>query len=178
SADSHQRAASCQLEIQAILAYLPQACALQQTPFPTRIVHNDAKVANILFNESGEAALAVIDLDTTQPGCALHDYGDMLRSMTCRAAEDCQDINQVKVNPSYAEAVRRGWLQGCGDLLTPLEIAHMPLAGAWISTELAARFLADYLSGDLYFQTSRPQQNLDRARVQLQIAMQLASLQE
>jgi hypothetical protein len=102
----------------------------------------------------------------------------MLRSMTCRAAEDCQDINQVKVNPSYAEAVRRGWLQGCGDLLTPLEIAHMPLAGAWISTELAARFLADYLSGDLYFQTSRPQQNLDRARVQLQIAMQLASLQE
>lgn len=173
-ADPLQRAASCQDEIQAVLDYLPQAESLQQTPFPARIVHNDAKIANILFDESGEAVRAVIDLDTAQAGCALHDYGDMLRSMTCRAAEDCTDANKVVVDADYAQAVREGWLAGCGDLLTPIEFENMPHAGQWIATELAARFLSDYLTGDSYFQTTRPGQNLDRARVQLQIASQLA----
>ena len=39
-----------------------------------------------------------------------------------------------------------------------------------IATELGSRFLADYLSGDTYFGTSRPGQNLDRATVQLTLA--------
>ena len=175
--DAHHRVATCQDEIQAVLDYLPTARDLHQTPFPVRIVHNDAKIANILFDESGEKVHAVIDLDTTQPGCALHDYSDMLRSMTCLAAEDCADLSQVVVDPDLVSAVRCGWLEGCGGLLTDIEIEHMPRAASWIATELGARFLTDYLNGDAYFNITRPRQNLDRARVQLHLASQLARLQ-
>jgi hypothetical protein len=41
--------------------------------------------------------------------------------------------------------------------------------------EQAVRFLADYLAGDVYFRTFRPDQNLDRSRVQVRL---LASMLE
>ena len=35
--------------------------------------------------------------------------------------------------------------------------------------ECGMRFLADYLSGDVYFRTAYPEHNLDRARTQLKL---------
>jgi hypothetical protein len=35
------------------------------------------------------------------------------------------------------------------------------------------RFLADHLSGDVYFKITRPGQNLDRARVQFRMAEEM-----
>ena len=45
----------------------------------------------------------------------------------------------------------------------------MALGAINITIELAARFLTDYLCGDLYFKTSRENHNLDRARNQIQL---------
>ena len=39
-----------------------------------------------------------------------------------------------------------------------------------LTAELATRFLADYLDGDLYFKTSYPQHNLVRSRCQIALA--------
>jgi hypothetical protein len=36
-----------------------------------------------------------------------------------------------------------------------------------IVAEMAARFLADHLAGDVYFRTSRPDHNLHRAQTQI-----------
>jgi hypothetical protein len=41
----------------------------------------------------------------------------------------------------------------------------------------AVRFLADHLSGDLYFRVLREGHNLDRARVQLRLAEQMRAAQ-
>ena len=42
--------------------------------------------------------------------------------------------------------------------------------GAKLMTlECGVRFLTDYLNGDSYFHTSRPGQNLDRARTQMKL---------
>ena len=38
-----------------------------------------------------------------------------------------------------------------------------------MTLECGMRFLADYLNGDTYFKTSRPKQNLDRARNQFKL---------
>jgi len=48
---------------------------------PKRIVHNDTKLNNILFESKGENVLAVVDLDTTMPGYLAYDFGDMVRSV-------------------------------------------------------------------------------------------------
>jgi N-acetylhexosamine 1-kinase len=39
-----------------------------------------------------------------------------------------------------------------------------------LTAELATRFLADYLDGDLYFKTNSPDHNLVRTRCQIALA--------
>ena len=38
---------------------------------------------------------------------------------------------------------------------------------------MGTRFLADYLNGDVYFRVKHPRQNLDRARNQFHLALQM-----
>ena len=42
----------------------------------------------------------------------------------------------------------------------------MTFGGALMTLECGVRFLADYLDGDHYFRTARPEHNLDRCRTQ------------
>ena len=41
--------------------------------------------------------------------------------------------------------------------------------------ECGMRFLTDYLEGDVYFRTARPDHNLDRARTQFALAEEMLS---
>jgi hypothetical protein len=50
----------------------------------------------------------------------------------------------------------------------------LEVAGALITYEQALRFLTDFILGDVYYRTTRPEQNRDRARAQLAL---LASMQ-
>ena len=51
----------------------------------------------------------------------------------------------------------------------------MPLGAKTITLELAARFLKDYLEGDLYFKASYPGHNLVRTRAQLKLVEDMES---
>jgi len=132
----------------------------------TRVVHNDAKIANVLFDKRTREPLCLVDLDTVMPGLPLHDFGDLIRSIATNAAEDEPDVRRVAVRSHYVEAATMGYLEEAGNFLTPVERQHLGLAGRVIALEQAARFLTDFLEGDHYYQTTRPNQNLDRARAQ------------
>jgi hypothetical protein len=54
-------------------------------------------------------------------------------------------------------------------VMTREEIDNLVLAGRIITLEQAVRFLTDFLTGDQYYRTTRPGQNLDRARTQLRL---------
>ena len=54
--------------------------------------------------------------------------------------------------------------------ISDAEMENMPWGALLMTLELTARFLKDYLEGDLYFKTSREGHNLDRARCQLALA--------
>ena len=130
-----------------------------------RIVHNDAKIANVLFDESGSAAVCVVDLDTAMPGIALHDYGDLARSTASASGEDAPP-EEVSVRLEYLDALTAGFLEGTGGL-SAAERALLPVAARVITYEQAVRFLADHLDGDRYFRIERPGQNLERCRTQI-----------
>ena len=66
-------------------------------------------------------------------------------------------------------AFLQGYLDACGASLTDKEIEVLPLGAKIITGELAARFLKDYLDGDVYFSIHRPRHNLDRTRTQLKL---------
>jgi Ser/Thr protein kinase RdoA (MazF antagonist) len=142
---------------------------------PERVVHNDAKLSNVLFDAVSGAALCVTDLDTVMPGLALFDFGDMVRSMTCPCAEDAIELHDVTVQPELFAALARGYLAAVGTMLTTAEREHLVRAGHVITLEQGVRFLTDYLLGDGYYKTTRPEQNLERARTQFRL---VASLEE
>lgn len=140
-----------------------------------RAVHNDAKIANLLFDADHGDALAVVDLDTVMPGSSLHDVGDLIRSTVGTAEEDEPELFNMLVRPEYFAAVVEGWFAGAGEVLTPLERELTVTAGRILSFEQAVRFLTDHLDGDRYYPVTHPGHNLDRARAQIALLLDLTA---
>jgi len=172
-ADSHNRAAAAHGEIERARRHSSLAGVLldlrQRGGIPERIVHNDAKISNVLFDRTTGESLCVVDLDTVMPGLALYDFGDMVRSMTSAAAEDETDMSRIDVRISLFEALARGYLEAASAFLTPTERANLVTAGKLITLEQGVRFLTDFLGGDTYYKTQRPNHNLERCRTQFKL---------
>jgi len=168
--DSHDRVGSAGVEIDYALEQRGTAAVLLDAhrtgTVPERVVHNDAKISNVLLDQQTGEGLCVVDLDTVMPGLSLFDFGDMVRTMTSPAAEDAGDPAGAEVSLSLFRALAGGYLAEMGPLLTPGERALLVTSGRLITLEIGVRFLTDYLCGDNYFHTDHPEQNLHRCRVQ------------
>ena len=139
---------------------------MRRGEIPERITHNDTKINNVMLAPDGSNV--VIDLDTTMPGSALYDFGDMVRTSTAAAAEDEKDLSKVYSKKEYFEALVRGYLANA-KFLTEAERASMALSGRIITLTIGIRFLTDYLKGDVYFHTAYEEHNLVRCRTQLKM---------
>jgi hypothetical protein len=131
---------------------------------PVRLTHNDTKINNVLFRKS--SAVAVIDLDTVGPGIVHYDYGDSLRTLANRCAEDEKDPDKAGLNQQAFIAFTRGYLSETAPMLTEPERETLYLAPRLMTFIIGIRFLTDYLNGDVYFKTTNPDHNLIRTRVQ------------
>ena len=133
---------------------------------PLRVVHNDPKIANVLFDAHSGEAIAVIDWDTIQAGSILSDFGDMVRSMTPTFSEDEADVNKVEVVLPLFEGLASGFVPKIQSALSPVEKEHLLQGAFWIILEQMMRFLGDYLNGDVYYKVRYAEHNLVRARNQ------------
>lgn len=116
---------------------------------PERVTHNDTKCSNVLMEKETKKAVCVIDLDTVMPGSALYDYGDAVRSATCKWIPDGGD--NVEFDLDVFEAYTKGYLSEMKEYLTDREKELMGYS-IWLMTmECGIRYLADYLGGDLIF---------------------------
>lgn len=165
--DPAGRVQDAKAELAQCHAHRALASALAGMAQRRMLVHNDAKLANVLFGLDGERPVAVIDLDTVMAGSPLQDAGDLIRSTASRAPEDASDPRDVIADPAMVVAVLHGWFAGAGDILSADERQAAVLAGCVITLEQAVRFLTDYLRGDVYYHCTDPDQNLRRARTQL-----------
>jgi hypothetical protein len=175
--DPHGRAAGAMPEIAFARAHEPLTRAivprLADGSLPERVTHNDTKINNVLFDVASGEAVCVIDLDTVMPGAAVYDFGDLVRTMTCSAAEDERDLAKVELSLELYEAIARGYLEAARAFLVPAEVETLVPGGTLITFETGLRFLTDHLEGDGYFRIHRPGQNLDRARTQLRLTAEL-----
>jgi aminoglycoside phosphotransferase (APT) family kinase protein len=142
---------------------------------PLRVTHNDCKLNNVMIDDVTGEGICVIDLDTVMPGLSLYDFGDMVRTATSPAPEDERDLSKVRMQMPMFEALVEGFLEGAGAILTAEEIEQLPFAGKLIALETGMRFLTDYLDGDIYFKTARPDHNLDRCRTQCRLVESIES---
>ncbi len=139
---------------------------LEDKTIPFRMTHNDTKINNVLFDAVTHQAVCVIDLDTVMPGTVLYDFGDMVRTSTCVAAEDETDLSKVTMDINIFASLVKGYLEELNEVLTKNEIENLVYGAELIIYEQAIRFLTDYLEGDPYYKTKYPEHNLDRAKNQ------------
>jgi Ser/Thr protein kinase RdoA (MazF antagonist) len=139
---------------------------------PKRLVHGDLKISNVLFNQTHDRALALVDLDTLASLTIPVEMGDAFRSWCNPAGEDAV---RVTFRADLFAAGIEGYASGARTLLTVDERAALVPAVETIALELASRFCADALH-ESYFGwnpekfASRSEHNLARAQSQLALA--------
>ncbi len=143
--------------------------AMNKGKIPERITHNDTKFNNVMMDVLTGEAMCIVDLDTVMPGCALYDFGDMVRTTTSPTLEDEPDLSKVRMQMPMFKKLAEGYLSAAGAFLTKNEKAHIAFSGKLITFEIGLRFLTDFLSGDTYFRIHRPAHNLDRCRTQFKL---------
>lgn len=174
AADVAGRVGEVREEIDFLLRAKEQACRLtdlgQEGKLPLRVTHNDTKINNVLFDAVTKEPLVVIDLDTVMPGLVGNDFGDAIRFAANFVEEDCPDCEKVGVDLSVFRAFAEGFLEKTHKTLTQTEADTLALSCFALTAELSARFLTDYLEGDVYFNTKYPGHNLVRTRCQIALA--------
>jgi len=137
------------------------------TDYPTRIMHHDCKISNILFDAGTHEVICPVDLDTVMPGKYFSDIGDMVRTMACTEEENSTAWELIDVKPDYYHAIINGYLEGMGNDFTAAEKQHIHQPGLLLTYMQCIRFVTDFLNNDIYYKTSYPEQNLNRALNQL-----------
>mgnify|MGYP002138619658 FL=1 len=175
--DPRGRLSSCRAELEFIRAREQDVDRLLdlQTKgiLPTRITHNDTKINNVLIDAATGKGICVIDLDTVMPGLSAYDFGDSIRTGANDCAEDEPDQSKVHFDLHLYEVFAKGYLSTAGASMSPAEKKSLAWGAKLMTLECGIRFLTDYLEGDHYFHTARPDHNLDRARTQFTLVRQM-----
>ncbi|MEP7277030.1 MAG: phosphotransferase [Bacteroidota bacterium] len=138
-----------------------------ETDYPTRIMHHDCKISNILFDKTTNMVICPVDLDTVMPGKYFSDIGDMIRTMACTEEENSVSWETIDVKADYYKAIINGYLEGMGKGLTAAEKTNIHRSGLLLTYMQCLRFVSDFLNNDTYYKTTYPEQNLNRALNQL-----------
>ena len=180
--DQHNRAKDARAEIDFALKHERVVDvildAMAKGRIPERITHNDTKFNNVMLDVLTGEAMCIVDLDTVMPGCALYDFGDMVRTTTSPTLEDELDLSKVKMQMPMFKKLAQGYLSTAGEFLTKAEKAHIAFSGKLITFEIGIRFLTDFLAGDTYFRIHRPGHNLDRCRTQFKLVGSIEQQEE
>ena len=139
-----------------------------------RIVHNDTKINNILFDGITGQTICAIDLDTLMPGYFIYDLGDMVRTFVSPVSEEEKDITKIVFRKNIYEALTKGYLSRMNEVMSVEEKSAISFSGLMMTYIMALRFLADYLNGDTYYHTTYTGQNLVRANNQFRLLQVLS----
>lgn len=168
--ETHPRFAEVLPVARAILEHGAQLPPLG--PLPTRIIHGDLKVTNLMFVRGSAEALAILDLDTMAHDTLAAEMGDALRSW-CNPLGESDP--RAELDLGLYRAATGAYVEAAEDVLTAAERRALPAGLETIALELSARFCADalresYFGWDSARFGSRGEHNLVRARSQLSLA--------
>lgn len=140
--------------------------------FPKRLIHNDAKLNNVLFDLSGNA-LFMIDLDTVMLGFVHYDFGDMVRTVCSGVSDDEKNLNKVEFLPYMYEACKDGYISVSEGFISDDELLWLDKSAEIMTYMMGVKFLIDYLNGDRYYKTKYKKQNYDRLCCQFKFLQEL-----
>ena len=144
----------------------------ERNEIPLRVTHNDTKFNNVLL-DSNDQAKCVIDLDTVMPGYVAYDYGDAIRTIINRAAEDEPNLEKITLNIPLFKAYTEGYFEQASQFLTDKEVKSLIKGVLLFPYMQAVRFLTDYLQGDTYYKIQHAEHNLQRTRAQIKLVKEI-----
>ena len=150
----------------------------QDANYPVRLMHHDCKISNVLFDAQTREVICPVDLDTTMPGYYFSDIGDLIRTMSCTENENSVKWEQIGIRKDLYSSIVEGYVNGIGNAFTDAELRHIHHAGLMMIYMQCSRFLTDFLNNDIYYRTSYPEQNLNRALNQFILLEKLEVLLE
>lgn len=112
---------------------------------PKRVLHQDMKLSNILFDEKWKKIISVIDWDTIYYGSFLIDFWDMSRSF----------LKKMNYDLSIFSLFLDWLFWKIKNYLTSKEKENLFLAIEIINLELAIRYYIDYLSESKIFNLTK-----------------------
>jgi Ser/Thr protein kinase RdoA (MazF antagonist) len=118
----------------------------QKTILPEHIIHGDLKISNVIFDETNQKVVALIDLDTLMRSTIPIELGDALRSWCMSGGEDS---DTVKFDREVYDTALEGYFS-TALFLTLQEKNSIPYGMAFITLELSARFVVDAFN-ETYF---------------------------
>ena len=110
-----------------------------------------------------------------QTGFLLYDLADCLRSCCNPLGEETDTLEEVNFNLDTFKQALLGYVSYKNKIISKNDIILIPTGVKVITFELALRFLIDYMNGNIYFNSTYQNQNLDRANIQLRL---LASIND
>lgn len=134
-----------------------------------RIVHNDTKINNVLFDQQNKG-LCVVDLDTIMPGFVHYDFGDGIRTCANTGAEDDEDLKNIEYDLGMFKSFSSGFIESVHSILNKEERKSLAYAALLFPFIMGVRFLTDYIAGDVYYKVEHTYHNYFRARAQLKLA--------
>ena len=145
----------------------------ESAEFPQRVMHHDAKIANVLFHKKTGKVICPVDYDTVMPGYFFSDLGDMIRSMVCSEDENSTSFESISIRKEFYEAIIAGYSEVMKNFFTEAEKRYIHYSGLLVIYMQAFRFITDYLNGDIYYHIDYTEQNFDRAKNQLILLQKL-----
>jgi len=139
---------------------------------PIRIVHNDTKFNNLLFDQQNRV-LCVLDLDTVMNGFVHYDFGDAIRTCANTAAEDESNTELIKFNLPLFKAFTDGYMDASAGFLNEEEVGLLPEAPRLFAFIMGLRFVTDFLNGDKYYKVLHESHNLQRAKAQFELVKRM-----
>lgn len=133
---------------------------------PHRVVHNDTKLSNVLFDRDHGRATAVLDLDLAMMGPCWHDVGDLVRSASWHTPEGQAPLFSVEL----FDAVVGAFVGTAAETLRDEEIVNFATAGPRLSLELALRYLHDHLRDEPRLMVVGHNGHLQRGHANLKLA--------
>lgn len=133
---------------------------------PIRVVHNDTKLSNYLFDCKTGKGLTLVDFDTISLGSVVTDFGDAMRSigMSCGKEE---------LEGCFL-SFTKGYMSEMGTVLTQQEKECLYDGIIAMVMECGIRYLLDYISNNNYFYNLSHEEKKVRARKHFALAKVIA----
>ncbi len=144
---------------------------LAKKEIPTRVIHNNLRPNNFLFNEKDHSVMALIGYDAIMPGSWLHDFGEAARYFVSTISSD--DPTYACINYDYFKCFTKGYLEAVIDDITDKEFEHLVDALRLMALERGLKYLNDYIVDNKLFNVEYEEENLDKARRQYKIVTEV-----